>query len=423
MERSAVHRLPAEIWVEILDILLLTLYHFDVDCSLPSLWEWFWELGRPSSEWRYKISEQQRLTFALVCRSWKEYAESRANRSEHIITALPRSRRITIEDVEVEHPCVSTRWEVLVAKLEDEEGRGTEHVRRIAQSIHLHKNIKRIDLRIIGEVKIPDLMHVLPAFDKLVCLSVILDDASCLSLPSEPVSLPNLKSLVLQTPYMLQYPHEMFEIPSLVNLHFTVTEGAPSFEELLKPFHSTLKNLEIRWGSRVPPVTTHTLPGWNLLPHLEELVLDDWESHTPRIPSPLPPTHPLRTVRLDQVTWPIIDQLLPGRDDPNLLERNSIKKISILTLLWGSGVYQDQNGYHIFDQPERARIYALWKQCANMGIRLEDMAGACLEDSGGGPNCFGDLEGLLGNFRGKEGTDGYEFEYSQPSQLEEIVFG
>lgn len=424
MERSAVHRLPAEIWVEILDILLLTPYHFDIDCSLPSLWEWIWELGRPSSQGIYKISERQRLIFALVCRSWKAYAESRANRSEHIIAATPRSRRIIIEDVEVEHQyCVRTLWEILVAKLEDEAGHGTENIRRIAQNIHLHKNIKRIDLRIIGEVKTPDLMHILPAFDRLVCLSVILDDTSGLSPPLEPISLPNLKTLIVQTPYTFRYPHEMFEIPSLVNLHFTVTEGAPSFEELLQPYHSTLAYLGIRWGSRSPPVSTRIFPGWKFLPRLKELVFNEWGSHTPRLPSPLPLTHPLRIVRLDQFTWPIIDHLLPGRDDPNISERGSIRKIGILALAWESGGYQDQNGYYPFDQLERARVSAFFKQCANMGIRLEDKASACLDDSGTVSGCFDDLKAHLGDFRGKDGTDGYEFEYSHHDDPEGPIFG
>jgi hypothetical protein len=420
MKRSAVNRLPAEIWVEILDILLLTLYHFDIDCSLPSLWEWNWELGRPRSQRLYKMSERQRLTFALVCRSWKEYAESRSNRSELIAAALPRSRRITIEDAEAEHPCVSTRWEILVAKLKDEVGHGTEHFRRIAQNIRLHTNIKRIDLRIDGKLSIPDLIHILPAFRRLVCLSIVLNDASSLFLSLEPVSLPNLKTLVLQTPYIHQYPHEMFEIPFLVNLHFTVTEGAPPFEAILRPYHSTLKYLGIRWGSRVPPVTTQTFPDWKFLPLLEELVFDEWESHTPRLPSPLPPTHPLGIVRLDQITWPIIDQILPGIGDPNILERNSIRKVCILALAWESGGYQGAHGYHPFDHLERVRIYALFRQCAHVGIRLEDRAGACLHESGGFSSSS-DLEGLLEDLIGKE--DGYEFEYSQHDQPEKPIFG
>ena len=423
MERSAVHRLPAEIWVEILDILLLTPYHFDIDCSLPSLWDWIWALRRPSTQRLYNISERQRLIFAMVCRSWKAYAESRANRSEHLISATPRSRRITIEDVKAEHQCVSTLWEILVAKLKDEEGHGTENIRRIAQNGHLHKNIKRIDLRIIGEVKIPDLIHLLPAFNRLVCLSVVLDGASDLHPPLEPISLPNLKSLILQTPYIPRYPHEMFEIPSLVNLHFTVMEGAPPFEELLQPYHSTLAYLGIRWGSPSPPVATRTFPEWKFLPHLQELVFDEWESRTPKPLSPLPLNHPLGTVRLDQFTWPMIDQLLPGRNDANIVERGPIRKIGILALSWASGGYQDQNGHHLFDQPERTQIFALLKQCANMGIRVEDKTGASLEDSGGSSRALDDLEELLYNFRGKEGTDGYEFEFSQFGQPGEPVFG
>jgi len=423
MERSAVNRLPAEIWVEILDILLLTLYHFDIDCSLPSLWEWSWELGRPQSQRVYHMSERQRLTFALVCRSWKEYAESRANRAEHIISAVPRSRRITIEDVEVEHPSVSTRWEVLVAKLKDEEGHGTGHFQRIAQNIHLHTNIKRIDLRIAGKIKNPYLMHILPAFCTLVCLSIVVDDASGLSLPIEPVSLPNLKTLILQTPYILKYPHEMFDIPSIINLHFTVTEGAPPLEDLLRPYHSTLKYLGVRWGSRVPPVTTQTFPAWKFLPNLEELVLNEWESHTPGLPSSLPLTHPLRVIRLDQFTWSILDQLLPGIDDPKILERNSIRNIRILTLAWESGGYLNHHGYHPFDQPERRRIYAFFRQCADRGIRLEDRAGSCWDEPGDASSGLDDLEGLLGGFDGKEGVHGYDFKYSQHDQPEGPVFG
>ena len=369
------------------------------------------------------MTERQRLIFAMVCRSWKAYAESRANRSETIITATPRSRRITIEDVKVEHQCVSTLWEILVAKLKDEEGHGTEHIRRIAQNGHLHKNIKRLDLRIIGEVKIPDLMHILSAFNRLVCLSVTLDDASRLYPPPEPIPLPNLKSLNLLTPCITRYPHQMFEIPSLINLHFTVIEGAPPFEELLQPYHTTLAYLGIRWGSRSPPVVVDTFPEWKFLPHLQELVFHDWESHTPKLLSPLPPSHPLGTVRLDQFTWPIIDQLLPGRDDPNIVKRGSIRKICILALAWESGGYQDQNGNHPFDQPERTQIYALLKQCANMGIRVEDKAGASLEDSGSPSGDPDDLEGLLGNIGGQIGTDGYEFEFSQYEQQEELVFG
>ena len=421
MERSAVHRLPAEIWVEILDILLLTRYHFDIDCSLPSLWDWTYELGRPSSKMLYTVSERQRLIFALVCRSWKAYAESRANRSEHIITATPRSRRITIEDVKVEHHhCASTLWEILVAHLEDEAGHGTENFRRIAQDIHLHKNIKRIDLRITGEAKIPDLMHILQAFDRLVFLSVILDDLSDLSPPLEPISLPNLKTLILETPRMPRYPHEIFEIPSLVNLHFTVMHGAPSFEELLQPYHSTLACLGIRWGSLSPPVSARVFPGWKFLPHLKELVFNKWGSLPPNILSPLPPTHPLEIVRLDQFTWQIIDQLLPGRDDSNILERGSISKIRILGLEWECGGYQDTDGYQLFDSLEGARVYAFARKCANMGIRLEDKAGVCLDEPDIVSSDADEWERVLGDLRGREGMyTNLEFEYSQHDQPEE----
>ena len=405
--------------MEILDILLFTPYHFDVDCSLPSLWEWAWGPNNPESQLRYKVSERQRLKFALVCRSWKVYAESRANRSEHIITAFPHARRIKIEDVEAEHPCVSTRWEILVAKLEDEAGHGTNHFRRIAQNIHLHRNIKRIDLRITGEIKMPDLMHILPAFDALVCLSIRLEDASGLSLPPEPISLPNLKSLIFQAPYILRYPHAAFEIPSLVNLYFAVTEGAPSFEEILHPYHNTLKNLGIRWSSSAPPVTTETFIGWDFLPHLEELVLEGWGPRTPRLPSPLPPTHPLRVVRIDQITWPIIDQLLPGRDDPDILQRNSIRKMSILALVWCAGGYHDQDGYHPLDQSEMALVYALSDQCANMGIRLEDKDGASLDE----PFDFStDLE-KWASMTWREDTGGYEFDDPPLGQHEGVIFG
>ena len=420
MERSAVHRLPAETWMEILDILLITPFHFDIDCSLPSFWEWIWELGRPSSQRLYNISERQRLIFAMVCRSWKAYAESRANSSEQILSATPRSRRITIDDVEVEHPCVSTRWEILVAKLIDEEGHGTEHIRRIAQNAHLHKNIKRIDLRIIGEVKIPDLMHILPAFNRLVTLSVVVDDASRLYLPLEPISLPNLKSLILQTQNMARYPHEMFEIPSLIHLHFVVMEGAPSFEELLEPYHNTLAYLGIRWGSWSLPVAAWTFPRWEFLPHLQELVFDEWGSHTPKPLSPLPPTHPLETVRLDQFTWPIIDQLLPGRDGPTILERGSIRKFRILALAWCTGGYQDRYGSHPFDIPEKTRMYAFLKQCVDRGIRVEDSSGATLEEPSGD---LDDLEGLLGDAIGQEDIDGHEFEFSLNDLPEGPVFG
>lgn len=406
--------------MEILDVLLFTPYHFDVDCSLPSLWEWIVQHGRPKSQLNYEISERQRLLFALVCRSWKNYAESRANRSEHIITALPHSRRIKIEDVDVEHPGVSTRWEILVARLEDEAGHGAEHFRKIAQNIHLHKNIKRIDLQIIGPNKLPDLMHILSAFDRLVSLSITLDDGSGLSLPPEPISLPNLNTLVLKTPYMLQYPHKTFEMPSLVNLRFGVTEDAPSFEELLHPYHSKLKNLTICWGSLARPTTTWTLPGWNFFPHLEELVLHEWGPHTPTLSSPLPPKHPLGVVRVDQISWPFIDQLLPGRGDPNISERNSIRRISILALIWCSGGYHYQEGEYPFCHAERTRVHALANQCADMGIRLEDTTGFCLDESGSVADTLTDLKGFL---VGTQGTGGYEFEYSHHDQYDEIVYG
>ena len=405
--------------MEILDALLITPQYFDVDCSLPSLWDW--SCGRQISRSDYTRSEGRRRAFASVCRSWRAYAESRANRSEHITTAVPRSRRITIDDVKVEHPCVSTRWEILVAHLADEVGHGTGHFRRIAQNIHLHKNIKRIDLRIAGAIHIPDLMHILPAFSTLVCLSVVLDDAAGLSLPPEPISLPNLNSLILKTPYIRQYPHELFEIPSLVNLHFTVTGDAPSFEELLYPYHGTLKNLGICWGGHVFLTTTQTLPGWDFFPRLEELVLDGWGSRTPRVTSPPPPTHPLRVVRIDQITWPIIDQLLPARDDPDVVERNAIRKIAILTLHWTSGGYRNPDGYQLFDQSEMARVHVLAKLCANMGIGLEDVTGAYLERPGNTWSDFNDSEILPTILCANEGVETYDF-ISSPRD-EEIIFG
>ena len=419
MAHSAVHRLPAEIWIEILDILLIIPHYFDVDCSLPSLLEWSWEPRRRISQINYAISENQRLAFARVCRSWRAYAESRANRAELISTAVPRSRRITIEDVEVEHPRVSTRWEVLIAKLRDEGGHGSGHFRRIAQNIHLHKNIKRIDLRIIGEIKIPDLFHILPAFSMLVCLSIVLDNASGLSPPPEPIPLPNLMTLILRIPYILQYPHEMFEIPSLINLHFAVTEGEHSFQQVLRPYHKTLKNLGVFWTSPAIPRMTYTFPGWDFFPHLEELVFDGWESHTPLPPSPLPPTHPLKVVRMDRITWPIIDLLLPTRYDPNILERNSIQKINILTLLWSSGGYRDPNGFHRLDQSEMAQVHVLVNQCSHMGIRLEDRTAAPLDDPG---NPLHDVDSIKA-FLEIDGMEGYEFDYPSHDEQEVIIFG
>jgi hypothetical protein len=399
MGRSAI-RLPPEIWMDVLDILLLVPFDLDVDCSLPSLWDWIWEKGRDMAPDSYRHSERQRLTFARVCRSWKEFADLRANRVERITTALARSRRIEIEDVKVEHPTTNTRWEILIADLEDEKGHGTEHFRRMAQNIHLHQNIKRIDLEITGSHKIPDLMHILPAFDKLVCLAVGFDEASTSTLAPPPglISLPNLKTLIFMAPSMSRHPHEMFEIPSLVNLVFTVTERAPPFKELLDPYHTTLKNLGIYWRFPRPPNTTRMFPGWDFFPNLVELVLSDWGAHNPIFPFPLPLTHPLEVVRIDQITWPMIDHLLPGREDPKVFKRNSIRKLHILALDWCMGVYEEPGGYHLLDVPELRQIHALVNQCAIMGIRLEDKSGFCLEGVG---SVSGDRDGVLG-FGGSE---------------------
>ena len=215
---SAVNRLPSETWEEILDWVIDIPFFFDLGCTLDDFYDWTTKQKEVSlkTDELYACSESQRRTLRQVCRSWKAFADSRADRWSDGDQVVARSLHVSIDDITEEHYSWETRWEMVslgwsLHPTTNEYGRP---LLRLAENHENHKNIQRIHLQLYwpySEHEYP-LLKSLAAFSNLRTLRLDIDITKA---PSQPVVLSQLTNLRWTSWSFGCRPHECLLLPSL----------------------------------------------------------------------------------------------------------------------------------------------------------------------------------------------------------------
>jgi hypothetical protein len=318
MSGPAVNRVPYDIWANILDEVIHVPFLFDVDCTVESFCAWALAIEREvkghhaTRRPTYNESERQRRIISLVCRAWKEYADSRKNRRAEKRypnkVSSPTALRVSLDESDLPVIPFPSAWRIiricgfikpLIPLFCD-----------LVNYADRHPSVQRVEIRFRSDsTGTYEFIHRLPAFAHLTSLLVEVD-TFCVTSPEE-IVLPRLRTLQWATWKRSHYPRDFLVLPSLVNLSVVIHDGEVG--HILEPYRHTLKALvvEIMAQSDVRLV----LPPWEFYPLLEELAVfmsGDRRSGL-TLPPAFPANHPFRHFWTNNPSSEILLNLLQDR--------------------------------------------------------------------------------------------------------------
>jgi len=391
MSLSATNRLPSEIWGEILDSIIDIPFFFDLGCTLDDFYDWAakqMEISKGAPK-LYAFSERQRRVLCLVCRSWKSFADSRADRwvSSRWMNGrwvngrwvndppLPaRSLRVYIDDDIPADYTQETKWKIfgLCCRWHPTTGEYGAPILRLAQNHEKHSNLRRISLASQSPLYSADsnpLLNSLAAFSNLRTLDFY---THIFEAPQRPILLPRLTNLRWFCQSNGRCPHECFHLPSLRYLRVPIARFTHESAVLVAPYRCTLKHLILGYvgyeGVTETAVYPWTLPPWENYPNLVELAIDTPRALVPSVPCPPPLGHPLKTFRIPTWDSKSIMAML-GHEE----HRNHLERIIVTRLRWCKSVVLpiDHVGA-VEDHHVENDLASVIQLCSERGVRLED---------------------------------------------------
>lgn len=299
MSGPAVNRVPYEIWLRILDDVIHVPFLFDVDCTVESFCAWTLAnacevKGHTYTEGSvYNESEDQRRILSLVCRAWKEFADSRKDRRAGKRYPVKHSSstalRVSLDKNDLPVIPFPSSWKIirlygfiesLISPFFD-----------LVDYADRHPNIQRVEICVVADSTGTDeILYKLPVFTNLTSLLVEVA-AFRLSSPEE-IVLPRLRTLQWAARGSSHQPRDFLVLSSLVNLSIIVHSN--ELEHILEPYSHTLKALVVETVAQ--PEFRLTFPPWEFYPHLEELAVLTSSNNQPSLTLPpvLPANHPFR---------------------------------------------------------------------------------------------------------------------------------
>ena len=301
MSGPAVNRVPYEIWTDILDRVIHVPFLFDVDCTTESFCAWALEnarevKGHVHSTTRgstYNESERQRRIISLVCRAWREFADSRGDRRAEkqfpVKSSSPTALRVSLDENDLPVIPFPSSWKIirlygfikpLVSPFFD-----------LVDYADRHPNVQRVEIRLLSDSTGTDeFIYGLAAFTNLTSLLVEVD-SFYVSSPEE-IVLPRLRTLQWATKRPSHQPRDFLALPSLVNLSIAIHDE--ELEHILEPYSQTLKALVVEKVARSE--FKLALPPWEFYPQLEELAVFTSNNFQPSLtlPPAFPANHPFR---------------------------------------------------------------------------------------------------------------------------------
>ena len=377
-------RLPPETWEEILDWVIDIPFFFDLGCTLDDFYDWTAKQTEISVRAvdLYVCSERQRRILRRVCRSWKAFADSRADRWAYGLRVPAHSLHVSIDDTTEEQYTQETKWGMVGLRCSlhptrDEYG---APILRLAENHEKHSKIQRISLQsqlywVSPEHSNP-LLSGLAAFSNLRTLRV---DINLLEAPPRPIVLCRLTSLRWVCKSSSRRPHECLTLPSLIYLGVSITGYTHDPAALVAPYQRTLKYLILGYEHlHLVGVANWTLPMWGIYPHLVELAIDTTITPVPSIPCSTTLVHPLRTFRIPKWDSRSIQMVLGHKG-----HRNHIMFIIVTRLRWDKSVVLSTNHVGtVEDHHLENDIMSIIQLCLERGVRLEDGSRQTVQESG-----------------------------------------
>ena len=299
MSGHAVNRIPYEIWVDILDEVIRVPFLFDVDCGVENFCAWTLAnarevKGRGTTKISiYNNSERQRRRLSLVCRAWKEFADSRKDRRAEkrcpAKLSSPTALRVSLDENDLPIIPFPSSWRIirlygfikpLISPFLD-----------LVDYADRHLNVRRVEICFVSDSTGADeFIYRLPAFTNLTSL-LIEADTFYVSSPEE-VVLPRLRTLQWVTRRTSHQPRDFLVLPSLVNLSIVIHDN--ELEHILEPYRHNLKTLVVEKVAQLG--FSVALPPWEFYPHLEELAVLVSDTYQPSLtlPPTFPTNHPFR---------------------------------------------------------------------------------------------------------------------------------
>lgn len=299
MSGPAVNRIPYEIWTKILDGVIHVPFLFDVDCTVESFCAWTLANAREvkghttTKRSIYNESEHQRRIFSLVCRAWKEFADSRKDRRAEkrypVKLSSSTALRVSLDKNDLPVIPLPSSWKIirlygfiepLISPFFD-----------LVDYADRHPNIQRMEICVVSDSTGTDeILYRLPAFTNLT--SLLVEVVAFHLFSPEEIVLPRLRTLQWAARISSHQPRDFLVLSSLVNLSIII--HSDELEHILEPYRHTLKALVVETVGQ--PEVQLTFPPWDFYPHLEELAVLISSNHQPSLalPPAFPADHPFR---------------------------------------------------------------------------------------------------------------------------------
>lgn len=348
--------------MRILDDVIHVPFLFDVDCTVESFCAWTLAnarevKGHTATEGSiYSESEHQRTILSLVCRAWKEFADSRKDRRAEkrypVKSSSSAALRVSLDNNDLPVIPFPSSWKIirlygfvepLIPPFFD-----------LVDYADRHPNIQRLEICVVlDSTGTDEILDRLPVFTNLTSLLVDVV-AFHLSSPEE-IVLPRLRTLQWAAKRSSDQPRDFLVLPSLVNLSIVI--HIDELEHTLEPYRHTLKALVVETVAQ--PEFRLTFPPWEFYPRLEELAVLMSSNHQPSLtfPPAFPANHPFRHLWTNAPSSEGLLNLMRDRS-------SNLKKVTISpapAMSWLS----------IYNQTAKASRSSLRQLCEQRGLVLE----------------------------------------------------
>jgi hypothetical protein len=389
MKKSAVSRVPTEVWELILEQLFDDNFgiFFDTVCKQGSFYDMLYSqatASRPFYEW-----EDQLATLGDVCNSWCEWVELRAPR--HLNWWAPKEAKYPLRIPLARSLCLCgpdadcyiskrSRWGIIYIDNENAEYHSFKALKDLAQHVHCHPYLRKLVFFNYGDdiAALRDLPNALGAFQNLTWLEfndkrIRLRESWWQS--EHRLVLPKVQVVVWRSSGA--FPSAELVLLSLRHLYLRNGYFLDEPMAAVQPYARQLESLVLRAFRRAPHPRYFPIP-WELFPKLRELSIN-FAFEKLALPNPDYPLERLNLVGkyIDvESLYPIVERLA-----------GKLKILKMTTRAWSSYCWPfsrtDLDPDFTRDNgSDRPRVFRHFEEfCTRQGVKFLDHSGRTLQEA------------------------------------------
>jgi hypothetical protein len=369
----AVSRLPIELWEDILELVVEPPFIYDTECTLESFYEWTQKVLYGTRKLFRREAEKQRCKLTAVCRPWKRFADAHAASRKHRLP-LNRLRQVDINDqtaTALSRYHGDVQWRILVVN-NKRRINNLDAFEQICQSVGRLTRVRRID---IEGIRIPFLLSMFSVFSCVTCLSITHPGGERGPRPLSRFTFRLVTTLMWNSDAKYT-PSDLLVLPSLQHLRLFVVcrpRVEHDIDSLIRSYTSTLKSLTLLPYRGKFPLDALSFPDWELLPRLDEVVLErlpiTWSKGASK---PLKRFHYYGDY-LDSAGLDVITRLINEPPVGPLV-------ITLRCVRWEDSKPGLGMGVYLYMHTDLDQLAEVWRLCGERGIRLEDRRGSMSDE-------------------------------------------